>query len=100
MNKIDIDVKIKEKWKYLLTTDMMTSEESGEDDEVIIVKPLSWRSRKVSKFFHKLDVTSTENKTSQAKRQRKQRVLSDEPSMRPQPPIEKYSRAKWAFVTD
>lgn len=49
---------------------MMSSEESGGDnDEIIIVKTLPWRNSKVTQFFQSLDEKGTESKTTQAKRQ-------------------------------
>ena len=42
----------KEKWRKVLVADMMSSEESDDaDDGTIIVKPLPWRSEKVTDFF-------------------------------------------------
>ena len=62
--------KEKEKWAKVLHADLMSSEDSeGGGDDIIIVKPLQWRSTRVAKFLHTLDV---EGKTMQAKRQRKQ----------------------------
>lgn len=78
-----------------MATDFMSSEESGEDD-VMIVKPLQWRAEKVARFFHQLDEKSNANKTPQAKRQRKARVISDETSDRPQPATDAFPA--WSFA--
>ena len=41
----------------------MSSEESDDaDDSTIIVKPLPWRSEKVTDFFQKLDSLGSEEK--------------------------------------
>ena len=62
---------------------MMSSEESDSGDEdVIIVKPLQWRHERVALIF-RLDDAGVESKTTQAKRQRKQRTKSSVPSLRP-----------------
>ena len=41
----------------MLQSEMMSSEESGEDSDcdVIIVRPLPWRSARVNDFFASLD---------------------------------------------
>ena len=77
-----------------MAIDFMSSEESGEDD-TMIVKPLQWRSRRVYKFFHQLDEKISDSKTAQAKRQRKTRVISNEVSDRPQPEM---GFPEWSFT--
>ena len=58
----------KDKWRKVLVADTMSSEESdGADDDSIVVKPLPWRSSKVTDFFQNLDTLGSEGKTSQAK---------------------------------
>ena len=52
----------------------MSSEESGDEENTIIVRPLPWRTDLVNKFFQNLDARSTEEKSSQARRQQKVRV--------------------------
>ena len=75
---------------------MMSSEESETaDDDTIIVKPLPWRSSKVTDFFQNLDDLGSEGKISQAKRQRRQRVLSTCASQRPKPAL-----PAWAVSAD
>ena len=77
-----------------MVSELISSEESDENDS-IIVRPLPWRAPKVTDFFKKLDVLIDEDKTSQAKRQRKDRVMSSTESSRPIPA----SRIpKWACV--
>jgi len=44
----------KDKWLSIITNDMMSSEESGPDDS-IIVHPLPWRSQHVDNMFEKVD---------------------------------------------
>lgn len=77
---------------------MMSSEESDDgNDEIIIVKPLPWRNSKVTQFFHSLDEKGAESKTSQAKRQRKQRVDGTSVSQRPKP-LGTVNIPTWAFT--
>ena len=52
----------------------MSSEESDEDDSIII-HPLPWRSEYVNKMFKKIDDYSYARKSSQAKRQLKPRKI-------------------------
>ena len=77
----------KEEWMKLMTIDLMSSEESGMDDheEVIIVHPLPWLSEKIIQFKETLDLQAKKEKTPQAHRQMKQRVIGS-PSRRPQKP--------------
>ena len=78
-----------------MTAEVMSSEESNGDD-VVIVKPLTWRSGRVTRFFKKLDQAGIDSKTSQAKRQRKERVMESVESMRPMPSA---SLPSWAFTS-
>lgn len=75
------------KWKKILVTEFMSSDESGEEDEraVFIVKKLPWRSERVSSFFQRLDTARTSRKTEQASRQTKPRVYKYLISSRPAP---------------
>ena len=57
----------------MITNDYMSSEESGEDDS-IIVHPLPWRSEYVSSMFKRIDAYCEKKKSPQAKRQMKQRI--------------------------
>ena len=50
----------------------MSSEES-DDGEVIEVRPLPWRSDRVTTFLHSLDDKARDNKSPQARRQMKTR---------------------------
>lgn len=52
----------------------MSSEESGDDDSMII-HPIPWRSAYVSKMFDKIDVFNNSKKSCQAKRQMKKRIV-------------------------
>ena len=72
LNKARLADKDGEKWEKVFIVDMMSSEESGsEDDSDIVVKPLPWRSSRVSHFFGQMDEYTTAKKSSQAKRQTK-----------------------------
>ena len=63
-------------WDTIMTTAIMSSEESGydEEEEVLFVHPLPWRSAKVDHFFSTLDKKGMETKSPQARRQMKKRV--------------------------
>ena len=75
------------KWKKILVTDMMSSDESGTEDghSVFIVKELRWRSDKVTAFFQRLDKARDHRKTEQASRQTKSRIRNGAMSTRPAP---------------
>ena len=61
--------KEKEKWEKVLTADIMSSEKIHEDDDdVVVVKCIPWRSSKVTQLFHSLDEMEIQCKTTQAKR--------------------------------
>ena len=78
--------KEKEKWAKVLVPEMMSSEESDdENDDLITVKPINWRAERVTAFLHRLDSKVETAKSSQAKRQRKRRVVSSESSVRTRP---------------
>ena len=69
--------KEKEKWSKVMCADVMSSEGSDvENNQIVLVKELPWRSQLVSDFFGSLDDRIGEGKTSQAIRQRKKRVMS------------------------
>ena len=75
-----------EKWQQVLKMEYMSSEESGIDDEneVIILKSLPWRSVHVGQMFRRLDDKTLGEKSPQARRQMKRRVTG-ETSSRPRP---------------
>ena len=62
-----------------MTTAMMSSEESGNEDEeeILFIRPLLFRSAKVDRFFGMLDDRVKESKSPQARRQMKKRVRGD-----------------------
>ena len=78
----------REKWRKVLVTQLMSSDESSNEDDqaIFIVKELSWRSDKVTSFFEKLDSVRQSRKTEQASRQTKRRVRKGVMSSRPPPP--------------
>ena len=88
----------KEKWAKVLMPDMISSEDDNgdEDEDVFVIRPLSWHSTAVDDFFKSLDAHSKGQKTKQAVRQMKNRVLGA-PSSCPKP-LDK-TIPKWAFVT-
>lgn len=75
-------------WQKVLTKDFISSEESGVDGEdqhqVLVIRPLEWRSSKVDRFFNRLDRKMTKNKTKQSKQQTLPRVTGEK-SLRPKP---------------
>ena len=80
----------KEKWKEIIIPEMISSEESdSENEDVIIVKPLIWRSQKVMGTFRELDAANESTKTKQARR----RVIGAVPSERSKPD----NVPKWAL---
>ena len=70
----------------VIKPEVMSSAESGEDDgeEVIIVRPLPWLSAEVTAFKQQLDEEIKREKSPQARRQMKRRVIGS-PSARPTP---------------
>ena len=55
-----------------MVNEMRSSEESGDEDKVI-VHPIPWRTDYVNQMFHKIDSYSVARKNAQAKRQMKER---------------------------
>ena len=85
----------KEKWAKVLVPEMISSEDDNdEDDDMIVVRPLPWRSLAVNNFFASLDSHTKQQKTKQARRQLKSRVLGST-STRAKPANQ--SIPKWAF---
>ena len=67
----------RQKWLQVMVNDMMSSEESGEDD-MVVVHPISWRTDYVNKMFHSIDNYCKARKSAQARRQMKQRITGSE----------------------
>ena len=82
------------KWLQVAKKEYMSSEESGDDDS-ITVHPLPWRSGYVSKMFGKIDTFVNSKKSSQARRQMKERKVGT-PSSRPPPPTG--CAPEWAII--
>ena len=79
------DEKHRDRWQKVLHIELMSSEESCEEDEdTICVKPLPWRSQKFEEFLQRLDSCTSSKKSSMSKRQSKNRIVGDT-STRPQP---------------
>ena len=78
-----ISEEIKEKFLPCLVPDLISSEESGEEDEgQFIVRPLPWRSEKVDNFFATLDHKHEKRQTVRSKKMsygRKDGLPSDQP---------------------
>ena len=64
----------RQKWLKMVTNEMMSSEESG-DDDTIIVHSLPWRSDYVTSMFKKIDEYSQAKKSPQSRRQMKGRRM-------------------------
>ena len=76
----------RKKWEKILQIDMMSSEDSIEEDdkEMLVIKQLPWRGELVNKMFNELDMTAKKEKSPQGLRQQKQRKLGGT-SSRPVP---------------
>ena len=83
------------KWLKVVSNEYMSSEESGEDD-TLLVHPIPWRSQYVDQMFKKIDAFCTNKRSPQARRQMKQRSVGS-PSSR-QCPID--SAPEWAVAID
>ena len=44
----------REKWVKCFVTDLIASEESDDENDLIVVKPLPWRATRLTDFFQKL----------------------------------------------
>ena len=82
----------KAKWLKVMQNEYMSSEESG-DDDTIVVHPIGWRSEYVNKMFQRIDAYCSSKKSSQARRQTKKRVTGSI-SSRPKPAV---STITWAI---
>lgn len=82
----------RQKWLAVMTNEFMSSEESGDDDSLCL-HPIPWRSSYVSQMFQKIDSYCANKKSSQARRQMKQRQVGS-PSRRLLPNAE--SVPDWA----
>ena len=71
------------KWLKVMDNVYMSSEESGEDD-TMLVHPLPWRTECVNQMFKRIDAYSSSKKSPQAKRQMKKRAIGEN-STRPKP---------------
>ena len=75
------------KWEKVLTSQMISSDESETDDDkaVLVVNELEWRSDRVTNFFVKLDSAHEDRKSEQAKRQTKPHIRNGTTSTRVAP---------------
>ena len=67
----------KEQCQGIMTMEIMSSEESGQEEgeDVLIVHPLPWLSESVSKVKSSLDQQIVASKTPQSRRQTKKRLV-------------------------
>ena len=77
-----------------MKNDLMSSEESGSDDNIIVHR-LPWRSPEVTRLFDKIDKWNVERSSPQGRRQRKNR-RNGRPSERPVP----LNCPEWALCKD
>ena len=71
LEKSSLPERDKQKWKAVMTTEFMSSEDSDpEDAKTFTKRSIPWRSDKVTKFFCELDKTKEEQRFGQGKRQR------------------------------
>ena len=73
-------------WMSVLKLEAMSSDESGEDEdeEILIIHPIPWLTADVVSFKQALDSEIKKEKSPQANRQTKRRMLGS-PSSRPIP---------------
>ena len=90
--------KDKRKWQAVLNSEFMSSDESNSESEngVIVKKDLPWRSERVSTMFSKLDGVIDDGKSTFAKRQTRQRVISSIEQSSRSHPSGKFP--SWAFT--
>ena len=72
------DEQQRDHWQPAMQIDMMSSEESGMegDEEVMLIRPLPWRSEQVNRLMKQLDQKVESSRTPQARRQVINRVTS------------------------
>ena len=90
------DNKHRNMWENILSVEMMSSENSGDDssDDTIFVKPLPWRSSEVNSFMARLDEQTLSTKSVSSKRMSRKRTTGED-SARSQPSSE--DLPLWAF---
>ena len=64
----------RKKWMSVMKSDYMSSEDSGDDDDTIVVHQPGWRSEYVDRMFAKIDDFNRTTKSAQARRQMKRRI--------------------------
>ena len=80
LNKVKFTIpKDREKWEKVLVLELMSSEDSGmdEDEEILAVRPLPWRSTRVDEMFDELDKKIQSGKSPQSRRQTKRRKVGN-----------------------
>ena len=95
LGKAKLPDKDKEKWSRVIVSEIMSSEESGdEDDSPIVVRPLPWRASRVDNFLSQLHKQNKKHKSPQARHQMKTRVIG---CMSSRPPPVGTDIPEWAF---
>ena len=79
LSKVKFTVpKDREKWEKVLTLELMSSEDSGmEDEEILVVRPLPWRSTRVDEMFDELDKKILSGKSPRSRLQMKRRKVGN-----------------------
>lgn len=72
MTNKKVTQELREKYLPIMRSDMMSSEESGSDDNIVVHR-LTWRSAEVSSLFDGIDKWNLERSSPQGRRQRKGR---------------------------
>lgn len=53
---------LRQKWLSVMKNEFMSSEESGDDDDSIVTRPLPWRTGYVDQMFSRLMTTARPEK--------------------------------------
>lgn len=61
-----------------LTIDLMSSEESDDESNELVVRPLAWRAEEISNFFQQLDGRHLSRATDSQKRQTAKRRVGED----------------------
>ena len=101
LEKSSLPARQKEKWRNVLVSPLVSSDESDCDDhnrKMFFKKTLPCRSEKVTKFFYALDRALDDKKTEQSTRQTVRRIQLGEESSRPAPDAKDLNMPTWAFT--
>ena len=95
LSKVKFTVpKDREKWEKVLTLELMSSEDSGME-EILVVRPLPWRSTRVDEMFDQLDKRIISGKSPRSRWQMKRCKVGN---FSKRPHCTSDSIPKWAFA--